>query len=118
MRRVVAFLAAPLGKALLVLLICAAIALAVRSCGAARQQVAQAGQETRDAGALAETAKDAAETVIDQAGEEATLDDLVDAAAAKIHTASDDATAHAAALAALCQMPSFAEDEQCRGMVK
>lgn len=118
MAGLVRFLAAPLGKALLVFLVAAALTIMVRSCTSARQQAAQAEQDSRDAGALAETAKDAAATVIDQAGEEATLDELAAATAAKIHAAADDETAHALAVQALCDMPSFAGDPQCRGMAK
>jgi hypothetical protein len=105
------FLARLISLATLALL--AAALWLVGSWWLARDDVAQARQDTRSAAALAETAKDAAATVIAQADREDTVDDLVAAAIEEIDNAPNDQAAAAAARSAICGMPDYRGDPAC-----
>ena len=101
-------------KIVLMGIVIAAGLLALRQCAAHRQQVEQARQDIRSANALSETAKQAARIVIDQAGEEAAIDDLVDQTAKEIANAPDEKIARRAALRAICSLPDYRFDSACR----
>ena len=75
---------------------------------------AQPKQDARSANATAETAKDVAETVIERASDEATVDDLVEETAKEIDNATSPKAAGDAARAAICRMPNYRDDAACK----
>lgn len=88
--------------------------LFIRSCSDGRQAAEQGKQDSRSSEALAETAKDAAATVIAQAEDEASVDDLVAATIEEIDNAPTEQAAGDAARAAICRMPDYRDDPACR----
>ena len=88
--------------------------LLVRSCADDRQEAEQSRQDSRSSTALAETAKDAAATVIARAEDETSVDELVAATIEEIENAPSDKAAGDAARAAICRMPDYRDDPACR----
>ena len=74
----------------------------------------QAKQDVRSANAVAETAKDAAKTVIERAGKDATVDDLVEQTAKEIDNAPNDKAAGDAARRAICDILSNCGNDTTR----
>lgn len=92
----------------------ALIVLGVTMCQGGRQKGEQGKQDTRSASAVQETAREAAAIAIEQAGEEATVDQLVAAAKEEIDNAPTDEAAGAAARAAICRLPDYRNDPACQ----
>lgn len=90
------------------------VAVLVLTWRAGRDDAAQGRQDSRSSAALAETAQDAAATVIEQAADEATVDQLVAATMEEIDNAPSDEAAGAAARAAVCRLPEYRADPACR----
>lgn len=103
-------LATVLAWGLIVLL----VLVVLRSCSDGRHEAAQVKQDVRSSAALAETAREAAATVIDQAAEEASVDELVAATIEEIENAPTDQAAGAAARHAICRLPEYRADPACR----
>lgn len=74
----------------------------------------QAKQDARSATALAETAKDAAATVIARSEANADIDALVAEATKEIENAPNEKAAGDAARAAICRMPNYRERPACK----
>lgn len=74
---------------------------------------AQPKQDARSANAVAETAKETAETVIERAKDDATLDQLVAETAKQIDTLPLPEAAKAARKA-ICSLVEYAKDPQCQ----
>lgn len=104
----VAFRLIAIGTVFLIVLI------AVTQCSGQRQKAAQAGQDARSATATAETAKDAARTVIDRSEADASIDDLVAETTKEIENAETPEAAGNAARAAICRMPNYSADPACK----
>lgn len=74
---------------------------------------AQPNQDARSAGASAMTAREAAETVIENASDEATVDDLVAAAVERIEDAPTPEIAALEARSAICAFAEYRNDPEC-----
>ena len=74
---------------------------------------AQPKQDARSANAVAETAKETAETVIERAKDDATVDQLVTETAKQIDTLPLPEAAKAARKA-ICSLVEYAKDPQCQ----
>ena len=98
----------------LIVLVVLALVIAVRSCSGNHQKAEQGKQDSRSAAATAETAKDAAKTVIDQAREEASIDDLVDQTQKEIDDAKDEKDSRRAAVRAICSLPEYRDHASCK----
>ena len=98
----------------LIVLVVLALVITVRSCTGNRQKAEQGKQDSRNAAATAETAKDAAKTVIDQAREEASIDDLVDQTQKEIDDAKDEKDSRRAAVRAICGLPEYRDHAACK----
>ena len=98
----------------LIVLVVLALVIAVRSCSGNHQKAEQGKQDSRSAAATAETAKDAAKTVIDQAREEASIDDLVDQTQKEIDDAKDEKDSRRAAVRAICGLPEYRDHASCK----
>ena len=81
-----------------------AILLALNTCHGARQKAAQAQNDSKVSTATQETAKDAAATVIERSGKDATLDQLVTETQKEIANATDSKVSRATAANAICGM--------------
>ena len=75
--------------------------------------LADAENSLRELAALAETAQDAAATVIDRAEADASVDALVEQTIQEIDNAPSDEAAGAAARAAVCRLPEYRDDPAC-----
>jgi len=75
---------------------------------------AQPKQDARSANASAVTAKEAAETVIENAADNATVDQLVDAAVQKIEDAPTPEIAALEARSAICAFAEYRNKPECR----
>ena len=91
-----------------------AIIATVWTCTHRGQKAAQGAQDARSSKAMAETAKDAAETVVARSEADADIDELVTETAKEIDNAPSDEAAGIAARAAICRMPSYRDDPGCR----
>ena len=100
-------------QAIAALLLAVLVLVAVRSCAAGREDAAQGRQDSRDAAALAATAREAAASVTARADEEASVDELVAAAKEEIDNAPTDEAAGDAARAAICSLPEYRDDPAC-----
>lgn len=87
---------------------------AVSQCTGQRKVAEQAKQDARSSNATAETAKDAAATVIKRADEDASVDELIEATAKEIDNAKTPEDAGRAARAAVCRMPNYRNDPTCK----
>jgi type II secretory pathway pseudopilin PulG len=75
-------------------------------------KAAQPKQDARSANAAAQTAKEAALTVIDRSGKDADIDGLVENTAKLIDTLPP-AQAGKEARKAICSLPEYAKDKSC-----
>lgn len=75
-------------------------------------KTAQPKQDARSANAAAQTAKEAAATVIDRSGKDADIDELVENTAKLIDTLPP-AQAGKEARKAICSLPEYAKDKSC-----
>lgn len=75
---------------------------------------AQPKQDARSANASAVTAKEAAETVIENAADNATVDQLVTAAAKRIEDAPTPEIAALEARSAICAFAEYRNKPECR----
>ena len=78
--------------------------VSVKSCTGARERAAQSQQDARGAKASAETAKDAAATVIANAERNATTDELVAETVKEMDNVEDPKQSAALARIAICQL--------------
>ena len=104
------FIATTLGKAALVGIAVMVIFVLVQYF--AWDKAAQPKQDARSANAAAETAKEAAATVIDRSGKDADIDELVENTAKLIDTLPP-AQAGKEARKAICSLPEYVEDKSC-----
>ena len=111
MRGFISSLAFKLIAASVVVLI---LLVSVKSCTGARERAAQSQQDARGAKASAETAKDAAATVIKRADANATVDELVRETAKEIENAKTPQDAGRSAHFAICQLPNYRLDPACK----
>ena len=108
-----AFLSRRIVIFVMVVLLCGAGILSVKSCLGNRQQAEQGRQDSRSADATAKTAQDAANTVIERADKDATVDELVSETQKEIENASDEKASRRAALRAICSLPEHRDDPAC-----
>lgn len=108
------FLSSLAAKIIMVVVVIAFLLLAFKSCTDGRKAGEQGKQDTRSAAAMAETAKEAAETVIEQAGEEASIDELVSQTQKEIEDATDEKGSRRAAMRAICSLPDYRGDPACK----
>ena len=73
----------------------------------------QGKQDHKEATASTETAKGVAATVIANAEDNASLDDLVTETQKEIENATDSKVSGAAARAAICSMPDYRDHSSC-----
>lgn len=92
------------GKIIMIAVVLIFLLLAFKSCTDGRKAGDQGKQAQKEATAATETAKDVAATVIANASENASLDDLVTATQKEIENATDAKISRAAAVAAICGM--------------
>lgn len=83
-------------------------------CQHRRHASAQLKQHSRSDKALAEIAKEAADTVIRHAETGAKIDDLVDQTVKEITNAHDYQESRRAAVRAICQLPDYRDDPGCQ----
>lgn len=101
------------------LLIVLGVILIVSALGVARcvwkgEAARQAQQTTRSGEALTEAAEGAVEAITNAQGREVAIDTLVAGAALEIDAAGTPQEKRAAAINAVCQLPEYAGDPQCR----
>lgn len=106
------FLKTVIGKAILAVAAVLAIFFLIQYF--AWDKAAQPKQDARSANAVAETAKESAETAINRMGRDAEIDDLVDETALLIENATTPEEAATAARAAICSLPEYDGDAQCK----
>lgn len=98
------FLTSLAAKIIMVVVVIAFVLIAFKSCSDGRKAGEQGKQAKREATASTQTAKDVAATVIANADENASLDDLVTEAQKEISNAENVKVSRAAARAAICGM--------------
>lgn len=107
------FLSSLAAKIIMVVVVLAVMLLAFKSCTDGRKAGEQGKQANKEAVAATETAKDVAATVIANADENATLDDLVTEAQEEISNAENVTVSRAAARAAICGMYNGVKPNGC-----
>ncbi len=90
------------------------VLVSVTQCTGQRKAAEQAKQDARGSDAMAVTAKEAAETVIQNASDSATVDQLVTAAAKRIEDAPTPEVAAIEARSAICAFPEYRNKPECR----
>jgi|GEM_PF-2543045 len=107
------FLTTLAAKLIMAAILVAVVLLSVKSCSDGRKAGEQGKQAGREAVAATETAKDVAATVIANAEENASLDDLVAETQREIENATDAKVSGAAARAAICRMHDNPKPSGC-----
>ncbi len=107
------FLTSIVAKAIIGLILALALLFSVKSCVDGRKAGEQGKQAEREATAATETARDAAATVISNADENASLDDLVKATQEEIENATDSKVSRATAIDAICRMHNGSKPLGC-----
>lgn len=87
--------------------------LSVKSCVDGRKAGEQGKQAQKEATASTETARDAAATVISNADENASLDDLIEATQEEIQNATDSKVSRSTAIDAICRMHNGSKPLGC-----
>jgi Na+-transporting methylmalonyl-CoA/oxaloacetate decarboxylase gamma subunit len=99
---------------IVVLVLCFALLLSVKSCSERGQREAQAKQDVKSADAYAGAAQEAVATVTSRAKADTDVDAIVAAATLEIDNAENPVAARAAVISAVCGLQSYRYRPECK----